>query len=141
MKTELEFADTIGKWRAAGTTNALHIADAASATWRDIDVALSPIIGQRGVTALLKRSLHLAKVNHPFLIAVHDPVILPDEFPALHAALSKETPENAIIINSTLLNTFYELLVNLIGAALTRQLLHSIFEIPSSDDPVQDTLS
>ena len=91
--------------------------------------------------ALIKRSIHLQHANYPVLKTIHAIKILPNGFPALHAVLVKETDTNAVSINSALLNTFYELLINLIGAALTEQLLQPVFETPSNGDPVQDNLS
>ena len=75
------------------------------------------------------------------LKVIRDSKILPNDFPALHAVLVKETTANAVAINNALLNTFYELLSNLIGTSLTLQLLHSVFDQPSNGEPVQDTLS
>ena len=141
MKTEQDFAIAIFAERYAKDASATQIADAATSTWRDIYTALSPIIGQRGVVILTKRCLHLQQRNYPSLKAIRDSKILPGEFPALHAVLVKETSANAVLINNALLNTFYELLSNLIGTSLTLQLLHSVFELPSNGDPVQDTLS
>lgn len=136
-----EFANSIFVQRCSKDASASQVADAACAIWRDITLALSPVIGQRGVVALIKRSLHLQHVNYPVLKTLYGSKILPGEFPALHAMLIKETTINAILINTALLNTFYELLINLIGAPLTHQFLHSVLAPPSSGDPLQDTLS
>lgn len=141
MKVEQGSIETIFSCRYAKDATAIQIADAASATWRDINVVLSPIIGQKGVVALVKRSLHLQHPHYPVLKAIHGSKILPGDFPALHAILIKETNVNAALINDALLNTFYELLTNLIGATLTHQLLHSVLAPPSNGDPAQDILS
>lgn len=140
MKAEHDFAIANFARRYGKNASATQIADAATATWRDIYTALSPIIGQRGVVVLTKRCLHLQQLNYPSLKVIRDSKILPGEFPALHAVLIKETSTNAILINNALLNTFYELLSNLIGMSLTLQLLHSVFDTPSNRDPLQDTL-
>ena len=142
MSTEEEFAQSIVAWRCSRDASAKQVADTASATWGNINVALSPIVGQHGVVALFKRSLHLQQINYPFLVAVRDSTILPGAFTAeLHAFLTQQTNANAFLINSELLNTFYEVLTNLIGIPLTHQLLHSIFSAPSSGDPAQDISS
>ena len=140
MNTEEEFATLIFAQRCSKDASANEIADAACRTWRDINCALSPVIGQHGVVALIKRTLHLQHLHYPALKAIHGSRILPGEFPALHALLIKETSLNAVLINSALLNTFYELLTNLIGVSLTHQLLHSVLAPPSNGDPVQDNL-
>lgn len=140
MKPNQTFADSIFAWRVAENMSSRQIADAASASWRALNIALSPIIGQRGVTALFKRSLHLARLDYPILKNVVGATILPGEFGALHAVLAGETSDSAVIINSTILNIFYELLTNLIGNTLTQQILNSVFDTTSSGDPAQDTL-
>lgn len=140
MKAVQDFAIETFARRYGEYANASQIAEAATSTWRDIYGLLSPIIGQRGVIILTKRCLHLQQLNYPSLKIIRDSKILPNEFSALHAVLAKETTANAILINSALLNTFYELLSNLIGTSLTLQLLHSVFDTPSNGDPVQDTL-
>lgn len=140
MKINEEFADLIFTQRFAKDANAGQIADAASATWRDINTALSPVIGQHGVVALIKRSLHLQHIYYPALKSIQGTSIVPDKFSALYALLIEETATNAVLINSALLNTFYGLLANLISASLTNQLLHSVFTASSNGDPVQDIL-
>jgi hypothetical protein len=142
MSTEEAFAELIVVWRCTKDTSAREVADAASATWSNINSALSPIIGQHGVAALFKRSLHLQQINYPPLMAVRNSNILPGEFTAeLHAFLTQQTNANAWLVNSAILNIFYELLTNLIGNSLTHQLLHSLFSAPSSGDPAQDISS
>jgi len=142
MNTEEEFSKSIFTMRTNSPANALEIADGANATWAAINIALSPVIGQHGVVALFKRSVHLQQLNYPPLVAVRDPNMLPGNFTAeLHAFLGQQTNENAVLIHSALLNTFYQVLTNLIGVSLTDQLLHSLFSTPSSGDPAQDTSS
>lgn len=142
MRTEEEFAESIVAWRCSRDASARQVADAASATWSNINSALSSIIGQHGVAALFKRSLHLQQLNYPPLMAVRNSNILPGEFTAeLCALLAQQTNANAWLINSALLNTFYELLTNLIGNSLTHQLLNSLFSAPSSGEPAQDVSS
>ncbi len=50
-------------------SSADQIAAACGALWMELDSALSPIIGPRGVIALGQRSLHLASAVHPWLAA------------------------------------------------------------------------
>ena len=45
--------------------DAAAIASAALAVWRDIERALAPIIGQRGLTALCQHSLYVTIVEPP----------------------------------------------------------------------------
>lgn len=124
---------------AAEATDVGRIAQAAASTWRDIDAALSPIISQRGVAALFKRSLHLTRARHPALAAVNEDEIVAGSYGALLPALSQQTSESAAAANDALLQTFCDLLSNLIGTSLSEQLLRSVRQTTSSGDAAQDT--
>ncbi|TXH34301.1 MAG: hypothetical protein E6Q92_13075 [Burkholderiaceae bacterium] len=63
---------------------ALRVADAAVTAWRELDAALSPIIGQRGVAALYQRSLYLTRIDYPWLAGVHQATVRAGEFAPLH---------------------------------------------------------
>jgi len=119
--------------------DAARIADTAVAIWRDIDAALAPIIGQRGVAALIKRSLYLTHAEHPWLSTVYEGALPPGEYGPLHAALSKQTGAQAAAAQGALLQTFHDLLGNLIGASLTERLLRAVWDRLSSGDAVQGT--
>lgn len=124
---------------AAHGANVGQIADTAVATWRSIDAVLSPIIGQRGVAALYKRSLYLSRGDHPWLVvAAEDTPPQPDDFATLHRALAKQTSVNAAAANGALLTTFSDLLTSLIGTALTERLLQSVWSHSSSGHAVQE---
>lgn len=125
---------------AAEGANAGQIANTAVSTWRGVDAALSPIIGQRGVAALYKRSLHLTRRDHPWLAAVYDAASQADEFAALQEALVQQTSSNAAIASDTLLQTFCDLLTILIGESLAERLLRPVWETSTSGDAAQDTL-
>jgi hypothetical protein len=116
-----------------------QVAEAAVSAWRDIDAALSPVVGKRGVAALYARSLHLTCASHPCLAGVQDSALSIVEFDSLHAALSRQTASNAAAASAALLQTFTELLTKLIGASLTERLLRPVWHNPSSGDAAQDT--
>jgi hypothetical protein len=124
---------------ATADGNAERIADAAVSAWRDVDAALSPVIGQRGVAALYKRSLYLTQAAHACLAPVHEGEILPGDFSALRAALSQQTTQDAAAGHGALLQAFYDLLSNLVGASLTEQLLRSVLDKLSDGNGTQDT--
>ena len=107
-------------------TESRRIAASAIATWHDIDTALGPIIGQRGVSGLYKRCLNLTRADYPWLAAVEEAFPEPGEFDGLQRALSQQTSSVAAAASSALLHTFYNLLTNLIGVSLTTQLLQSV---------------
>lgn len=124
---------------AAQDANAARIADAAVTVWRGVDATLSPIIGQRGVAALYKRSLYLSRADFPCLAAVAEGALLPKDFDGLRAALAQQTCADVVGANGLLLQNFTELLSNLIGASLTERLLRSALDHPTSGHAPQET--
>lgn len=117
-------------------------ADLAVVTWRKIDDALWPIVGHAGMAALFKRSLNLARADHPALTAMVDVEIAPGDFALLRETLAQQSSgDAAAAVQAGLLKTFLDLLTSLIGAELTERLLRSVWNNnPSSDPTVQDTL-
>lgn len=121
--------------------DAAQMAGLAVATWRKIDDALWPIIGHAGMAALFKRSLYLARVNQPALMAMLDVEIAPGDFALLREVLAQQSSAHAAAaVQAGLLKTFLDLLTSLIGAALTERLLRPVRDNPSSGEAVQDTL-
>ncbi|HEX7130624.1 MAG TPA: hypothetical protein VF217_11245 [Rhodanobacteraceae bacterium] len=122
--------------------DAAQTADLAVATWRKIDGALWPIIGHAGVAALFKRSLYLARLEAPALIAMLDIEIAPGDFALLRETLARQSSAHAAAaVQAGLLKTFLDLLASLIGAALTERLLRSVWDNnPSSGEAMQGPL-
>ena len=122
------------------------------ASWVEIDAALTPIIGQQGVTALYKRSVHLTARAHPWLAAVLGSSSGADssasslsadvgvDMDALRIVFQHQDATAASAAGETLLRTFFELLTSLIGASLTERLLHSVWANFLSDSSKQDFL-
>lgn len=96
------------------------VPDEAIDRWRDIEVALSPIIGNHGMCALYRRTVILARASHPWLEVPPDSDAI--DFEHLRAMLSAH-PSQAADACATLLKTFTELLSSLIGVALVARLL------------------
>lgn len=119
---------------AAQGASASSIADAAVAIWRDVEDALSPIIGCSGVAALYRRSLHLARGTHPCLVDTDGADREPAGFPALHRVLCLQSAADAVAANDALLQTFYDLLASLVGATLTERLLRSVQDAHSAGE-------
>jgi hypothetical protein len=92
---------------------------------------VTPVIGDNGIDAILKRSLHLTSVVFPWL-AGSDGQMDNDSFPARLAELmsGRETVV-AAQAGSSLLITFTELLATLIGNSLTRRLLDPVWDAES----------
>jgi hypothetical protein len=99
----------------------VQLAQSVSEILHDIETALTPIVGERGVTALYRRSLHLAGVVHPWLLAGReDPT-------AWVARLAERGDAEAARGCDAFLRSFYSLLIELIGSALTERLLDSVW--------------
>ena len=133
------FAQLIAQDADAG-----QIAEKAVSVWRTVDAALSPIIGQRAVAALYKRSVALVHPDYPWLMA-RESVSLgnrqSDDFDVLRATLSQQTSSDAIAAHWALLRAFRDLLARLLGESLTERLLGSICDFPSSAGAAQETSS
>jgi hypothetical protein len=108
-------------------TGADEFADAAVATWRDVWITLSPIIGAAGVAALFQRSVFLRVAQYPWLAKLSDPP-QPDEFSTLRRELSQQTMADAAAANDALLQSLVQVLGNLVGGALTKRLLQPVWE-------------
>lgn len=124
--------------RVAEDADSRQIAAAINALWTDIETALQPIVGRRGVAALFKRTLHLAAARHPWLAPLKpgsDDAIDLGQLTALFAA---QPPSRAGEAGSALFEIFRELLATLIGAPLSERLLQTAWSNSSSAAPAQD---
>jgi len=124
---------------AAITPDVGRIADVAASTWREINAVLSPLIGPGGAAALYQRSLYMTRSAYPCLAAVREDALHPVEFVALQMVLSQQTSAYGVAANGALLQTFCDLLANLIGASLTERLLRSVRNLPSLAPSGQDS--
>jgi len=115
-----------------------RIAQAIVSTLQDMTAALTPIIGQQGVVALYRRSLHLCASNHPRLAGTYDSVQTALDLIALNSVLVEQSEVDALFFGEVLLTTFYELLTTLIGPSLTARLLRGVWEPSLSDTPSQE---
>ncbi|TPG78295.1 hypothetical protein EAH78_12000 [Pseudomonas arsenicoxydans] len=104
-----------------------------------MDAALTPIIGQQGVTALYRRSVHLCASTHPRLAGTCDKVPAGMDLIALKSIIVEQSDIDALFFGEVLLITFYELLTTLIGPSLTERLLRGMWEPSLSDTPSQET--
>ena len=112
--------------RHAGSgASAAQVAESVAATCRDIEDALTPIVGARGVAALFHRSVHVAAQTHAWLKEIEVGLPASVDLHALTALLSRQSVADAAAGGGLLLHTFHELLASLIGASLTSRLLRS----------------
>jgi hypothetical protein len=124
--------------RAADGGSVGDIANAIVSTWQDIDTTLRPVLGQRGVSSLYRRSLHLSTANHAWLADVQGDSATALDLDMLGRALAGQDSGTAAAGGGDLLQAFYELLASLVGTSLTEQLLRSIWANSSSGESAQD---
>lgn len=101
----------------------------------DIGIALTPIVGPRGVAALYKRSLFLTSHEHPVLSGLHEGLHTTMDVSRLTTTLTALSEAEANTVGTALLQSFYELLSSLVGLSLTERLLSSLWDRPLSDPP------
>ena len=125
--------------RVGAQASASQIANAVFELWQEIDDALTPIIGPRGVAALYYRSLHLTSAPHPWLAGKHDIVQIGVNPTALKSILAQQGSAAAAAAGSAFLQTFHDLLASLIGPSLTERLLRAVWANSLSGPAAQDT--
>lgn len=128
--------------RAPPGASASQIAAALGSIALELDAALTPIIGPRGVMALWQRSLHLTSAAHPWLSAGQPGGLSPLDTALLATAVAQRDDHDATVAVNALLQAFHELLASLIGLSLTERLLRTVWApslaLPSSGLPAQD---
>ncbi|MEO7007621.1 MAG: hypothetical protein ABI156_00600 [Caldimonas sp.] len=123
----------LGYGAAAGAgADAGSVAVAAVRALRLLLAELEPLVGSQAVRALYTRSLHLtrARFGWPAAEAAES---LAEALTGLQQNLGARVPADARRAGATLLNTFADLLVSLIGDPLTQRLLRSAWGSPSAD--------
>jgi hypothetical protein len=123
--------------RASDGIDASALADVIVSAWQQIEVALTPIIGQRSVATLYKRSFYLASREHTWLMGMHDGMQTTMNLGALKSALVEQSSAEIATGAGAALQMFYEVLANLVGASLTERLLQSVWA-RALPDPAQD---
>jgi len=124
--------------RAGSNADRASIAQAIVSTLQEMDAALMPIIGQQGVVALYRRSLHLCASTHPRLAGTYDGLQAGMDLNALKSVLLEQSEADALFFGEALLTTFYGLLTTLIGPSLTARLLRGVWEPSLSDTSSQE---
>jgi hypothetical protein len=125
--------------RVSADADAGRVADAVVAAWREIDSALTPIVGPRGFAALYKRSVYMAAQAHPWLMGVHDNALASVNLSDLNSVFKQQSPAEAVASAALLFNTFHDLLVSMVGPSLTERLLRSVWAAASSGPDAKDT--
>jgi hypothetical protein len=122
-----------------GGASSEEVAALIATTFQGIDQALAPIVGQRGMAALYKRSLHLCRPMHGWLPIVAEETSV--DLAALTSALAERTSAEAASAGTRLLESFRVLLTTLIGESLTERLLRPVWATFMSGPSARDTTS
>lgn len=120
---EHRFSEARQAERLLETKEIHRVADHVVEFLRQAVVALSPIIGEKSVSALYKRSLYLNRSKHPWLSTAYGELPHAEILLTLQDTVSRQTLNNAKTAVNDLLAIFQELLHNLIGESLTQRLL------------------
>jgi len=99
--------------------------------WRDFEYALEPILGQRGITELLKHAMRLNSLKNIRILSSSESDLLSDKFLSLddfvqHLAVLDETESFSFFQNVRFL------LADIVGVSLSNRLLESITTAPVS---------
>lgn len=130
MRHENDPIATTLKNRAGADPCAANLGVALAAVCGEIDTALAPIIGHRGVAALYKRSLYVLGPNYKELAALHEDVRESIDIDALTAAIARLDDATAFAGSVALLQSFHALLASLVGSSLTGRLLDAVWDSP-----------
>lgn len=117
---------TILAKRVGANPDAVQSGDATIAIWYDMAIALQSIIGKQGVSALYNRSVALSTRAYPWLASSRAGDDHSIDLDALRSVIALQSNEVAAAGSRELLQTFYGVLVSLIGASLCEQLLASV---------------
>jgi len=112
----------------AGGLGAAEVARAAFERWQQMAERLEPVIGARGVDALFGRALHLTTRRFPWLAANAALGNSADTLAELAARFESQEASVAAEAGDVLLQTFTELLANMIGEPLTGRLLGALWK-------------
>lgn len=119
-------------------TSSAQIAKLAGRVCQEIELALVPIVGQRGVAALFARSLHLSVKTHSWLSGGECGLPLAFNAAALCSVIGSQARPEAVAGACLFLQTFCELLAKLVGRALTERLLRTPWITFLSGSAAQD---
>lgn len=129
--------------RIGNSTDAGQTALLMGAIWREINGSLSPVLGERGVAAIYKRSLY-GITQYPWLMRLHADIDGVIDVDALSSVLREQSGADARAASGALLKSFYLLLTTLIGTSLTERLFRSVWANTarqSDAPPPQDSSS
>jgi hypothetical protein len=115
-----------------------QIAGSVAAACRGIETALAPMIGRRGVAALLGRSLYLTARKHRWIEGMTEGNQSDIDIEGFESSIARQTSANAAAAGQLFLSTFNNLLMNLIGPPLSRRFLRPVWTNSLSGMAAQD---
>lgn len=118
-----------------------EVAALVATNFKDIHDALAPIVGQRGMAALYRRTLHLCRAGNAWLPVGAEGTASEMDVSALISVLSRQTSAEAASAGTQLLESFRALLATLIGESLTERLLRPVWATLLSGPSARDTKS
>jgi hypothetical protein len=118
LERELESA------QAALQPDAAALTEAAERATQRLAVPLARLLGAEGYWGLLRRAVHVARVESPLLQELRVPADPSGGLDVLHAALRDADPAVARDALTAVLTHLVWLLVTFIGEGLTRRTLH-----------------
>lgn len=124
--------------RVNGSAEGFQVAEAITSMFEDINIALTPIIGPKGVAALHRRSLQLCVTKHLPLGDSYKMLVEDMDLKKLKALLAEHSTADALFFGEEVLKIFYELLATLIGQSLAARLLLDVWEQSFSGPPAQE---
>jgi len=116
-----------------GPESSARVAAGVTKACQKLAEVLVPIVGERGVRALLARSLALSTRSHPWLAGAGPPAQQP--WLALQTCIEKQPPAPAIEAALCLLESFLDLLARFIGDGLVTRLLREPWPEVLSKEP------
>jgi hypothetical protein len=101
--------------------------------WERLAFELVAIIGEGGFQSLYARSVHLSRVDYPWMELNHPSQQSASRFAGLQVSLEGRDITEASEAGTALLSTFIDILASLIGETLTNSILCSAWGDGASD--------
>lgn len=120
---EIRFSQARHAQRAHEGREIARIADQLVDFLRHALDALTPVIGEKSVSALYKHSVVLTRSKHPWLSAAYGDLPHSEVLTHLQSSVLRQTLRNAQSAVSDLVQMFKELLHTLIGSSLCQRLM------------------
>jgi hypothetical protein len=115
--------------------NGAELAAATRRAYDELARACAPLIGQRGIEALMTRAVHLAQREHPWLLQPPERQDIEHPFGHIELCLTRQDPSMAAAAGARILANVAGLLVVLIGDGLTSRLLCAAWPTWFLDEP------